>query len=919
MTASSAFLERAARALREEGIDHRAVVLFPSKRARLFFLRQWQRLAPPGAHTPRCYVWTEFLESHTPWLTAPRETLLLSLFETYKSVSRQENLSFTHFAGWGQVLLDDIEEIDFSMADADRLFRTAYDWQQIKAEFSADEEALAVLEKFWTSVYQARHIKDHFLRFWRQMPELYGLFRRRLTEAGYAYEGMIARHTAEHAAAVFKALPPLVAFVGFDLLRPAEQAVWRFFQQHTETRFFWNIPKAYLDLERLFMTGSRRMADILQKFPPALPSPSEAAPHPTLTVHQVPSRAYQFHALTTHLAEHHADEATAVIVPADDMVERLVKEWPATLPVNITAGLPLPYTPAPAFLMLLRRLRAAEGPPGMITVKLLRRLRAHPYFAPLFEKTPAVDSEGYYQPHQVLPPLLQQLRAAEQAEDFHDVFQQLLETAYAAAPRGSLEREALLVMARADASIQEVLDSPAPPDEHLAILEALIQNGRLPLEGHPLEGVQVMGVYESRGLSFSRVHFLDFTEKFWPPAPPPSLIPFPIRKAFGMPYFHHRILGYYLHFFQLASGADEVHVYVPQRDLTQELEPSRLIRLWPGEVQHHAWLTDWAVKDHTPASLTLGVTPADFQQTFRMLTGPRGLAPSALNKLRNCPRRFLLSVVRKIKEPEMPAALGMDARIFGGALHHAMETLYRPAVGRPVHAHAHALLKDRKTIHAQIEQSILAHAPGMGTTKDNPYLALMAEGIKHYVHRIVEADARSEPGWHLKALEEEITGALEIHPDTPIHFRGIIDRVLIHPERGQVRIEDYKTGRVSEKDLHVNEPETLFSGKSADHYDVYFQQALYGWLYARKHALSVVPHVWVLRSQDRQAVPLKIGGGLLHFHPEDAAFGRWEEALQQWLTPFWLALHTEDPTVFDPTPSPQRCKYCPFQVLCQAT
>ncbi len=917
MISDDAFLTRVARALQAEGADHRAVVLFPSRRARLFFLRAWTAIrGDPSAPTPRCYVWSEFVESHTPWLAAPDETLLIHLFEAYREVSG-ETPSFEGFSGWGRTLLNDINEIDLSLIDARRLFRTAYDWQQLKTEFSADEPSFAILEQFWQSVRHARHIRQHFLRFWQQMPHIYERFRRRLETAGTAYEGMIMRHGAENARAVFSHVPPLIAFVGFDFLTSAEQKIWHFFQKETTARFFWNIPPAYFELEKHFMTGSQRMADLMRRFPPT-PIPRPPSEHPaTLSVHHVPSRYYQHPALVANLRAHATAEDTAVIVPSDDLTAVLAEAWPADLPVNITAGLPLQFTPALSFLMLLRRLRSEEAPSGLMRGSLFRMLSRHPYFHYLFKKSLPEKDAGYYYPRTGLPALLQQLADEKDIAGWMAAWDALLEAAYEHTTRGTLHREALLRLIQADESLRQTA-GPLSPDQHLEMMEGMLRNARLSLEGHPLQGIQVMGIYESRGLSFRRVHFLDFTEKFWPPAPPPSLIPFPLRKAFGMPYFHHRILNHYLYFFQMALGAAEVHVYVPHRAVTEELEPSRLIRLWPGNVADRQWQPAWQVKDHTPTTLSLSATPADTRRFVRLLTQAKGIAPSALNKLRKCPRLFLLSVIRQIKEPTFPLQAGMDARIFGNVLHRTLEELYRPAVGQSLRSHAADLLKRWNRIEEQIETVLHQYAADMGTIADNPYLYLMKAGVGQYVRAIIDADSRQAEDWILRGLEETVQGSLEMAPGAVLRFRGIIDRILAHPHKPLIRIEDYKTGRVEERDLRIKEPAALFEGNPADHYDVFFQQAFYGWLYARQENVPVAPHVWILRTRTKGSHPLTWANAPVQFHPGQTMFEEWEKALSGWLLPFWEAARSGQAIEFAPNPGPEKCRYCQFRVLCQA-
>ncbi len=913
----SDFLGRVVDDLLRRGADHRWIVLFPSKRARLLFLHRWQAVAPARRFPPRAYAWSEFVESRTPWVAAPTEEQLLYLFRAYTGAG--ERVAFEGFAGWGRVLRSDLEELDRSLVDAERLFRAAFDWERIRNEFSADEAVYEVMERFWATVHQAQNVKAYFLHFWQVMPKVYTEFRAALQNAGRAHLGMMERYVAEDPAHRATVDGP-VAVVGFDFPSPAQHRIWRYWQDTVPVTFYWDVPSTYLRLEPLFVRRMPRLADVLRRFPSAMPppSPSEAR----LIVHSLPSRSYQLPALFDELGKETDFDSVAVVAPSERLLTSLVRHWPARLPVNVSGGLPVSAGPAFTWIRLLQALREGEGEPGNIPYELYYRLRRHAFLRPLFVEDSS-DLEGRrYVPSAALPPPLRRWREVAAPDAAAEVLDELVRAAYDATLSGTPAREAVLWLDAYLAQVRSVL-GPASPDDWMEALAAMAGADALPLKGHPLEGVQVMGIYETPALTFREVHLLDMVEGEWPPRIPPSMIPYPIRRAFGMHSTQHRILAHYLHFFRLASHARRVHAYVPQQDGGEPLEPSRLLHLWEGERTTQWWRPEWKTFELRPENLELHPTSEDFRRFREILTGTKGIAPSALNQLRACPRRFLLSVVRRIPEPEYPLPRGMDARVFGTALHTTLETLMSPYLGHPLPDIADKLLQDPQHIHAVVRRQLEAASQGTHGIEADPYLRLMHEAVVRYVRVILQEDRRSAKSgsWLLHRLEQPIQGEVPLSDGAPLRLRGYIDRTVRAPDGARFRIEDYKTGRVDERQLNVADVADLFGERALERgsHEIYFQQVLYAFALGRMTGRPVRPTVWAFRTRAHPLpLPLRVGGEPVEVAPGNAVDSRFEEALRAWVEPMMEAARHEDPHLFAPRPTASKCRYCPFAVACQA-
>ncbi len=98
-----------------------------------------------------------------------------------------------------------------------------------------------------------------------------------------------------------------------------------------------------------------------------------------------------------------------------------------------------------------------------------------------------------------------------------------------------------------------------PPATLFSMARRLMEAERVPFEATPLVGLQVMGVLETRLLSFRRVVILDATEDALPGSPAGDpLLPETLRRELGLPDLAAREQVAAYHFFRLLAGAKEV-------------------------------------------------------------------------------------------------------------------------------------------------------------------------------------------------------------------------------------------------------------------------------------------------------------------------------------------------------------------------
>ena len=169
-------------------------IVFPNKRASLFFNQYLAQHAQPPIWAPRYTTISEMFQSMSRLTVADPALLIFYLYKAYLAETGEDE-SFDHFYSWGEVLLSDFDDIDSAMVDAQKLFINISDLEQLTRFDYIDHEQEEAIRKLFESfnIKSVTQLQERYLRMWKAMPRIYRRFRQMLTEQGYAYPGMMSR------------------------------------------------------------------------------------------------------------------------------------------------------------------------------------------------------------------------------------------------------------------------------------------------------------------------------------------------------------------------------------------------------------------------------------------------------------------------------------------------------------------------------------------------------------------------------------------------------------------------------------------------------------------------------------------------------------------------------------------------------
>ena len=484
------------------------------------------------------------------------------------------------------------------------------------------------------------------------------------------------------------------------------------------------------------------------------------------------------------------------------------------------------------------------------------------------------------------------------------------------------------------------------------LLSQLINSTSIPFHGEPLEGIQVMGVLETRNIDFDHVLLLSCNEGNFPKGiNDTSFIPYSIRKAYGLTTVDNKV-AIYAHYFRrlLQRASDVTLVYNNSTNDGKTGEMSRFMLQLMVESKHPiTYLTLQAGQTprlHHP--LPIPKTP----EVMERLKNIRQISPSALSRYLRCPLQFFYHYVNGLSEFEDPEDDLIDNRLFGNIFHKAAQNLYasRSTIDT---SFLESLLKSKVEIEQAVDQAIkleLFHIEDP-TAKMPPLNGLQLinrQVIIRYIRQLLEVDLRLTPFTILglecpttltgdrylsggNNAEMDLTGtcplsgcppsAIMQNPDrylspvrmSPVRIGGIIDRldkVTLPDGTERIRVVDYKTGSSRLKPLPdiaaIFDPANI-----RNHSDYYLQTFLYAISIQERVEEPVSPCLlFIQHAGTDQYDPTLIIGKT----PVTDISTVKDEFMQHLDTLLAEILNPDTP--FLPTQERAGCRSCPFLQLC---
>ncbi|HDS07348.1 MAG TPA: PD-(D/E)XK nuclease family protein [Bacteroides sp.] len=858
------------------------VLILPNRRSGLFLRHHLAAHTDQVMWVPRMYPVSDFIDRVSILEQPDPVELQFILYDLYAGMVEQPD-SFDDFYYWGEMMTGDFDELDKYRVDADMIFRNIADLKELEDPAAGlEQEQVDLIRRFWGGFHEGSHTpeKEKFIHLWELLPRLYHGLRGTLKARGLGTPGMQYREIAERIDGGGLEWPEgeRVVVAGFNALNSCEKRIFSWLRERGAA-FFWDYDERYV--KDASWEAGRFLRENLKHFPPqaVLEEFSNLEQDKEIRILELPTDVLQAK-MVHQILETEGDGGrsdctdTAVVLCDEELLIPLIMSLPPAFEeINVTMGYPMSHAPVFSFtdqlITLQNNIRKGKEGADLFYHRDVTSILAHPCMHLANDEAISgmlgkiAGRNMMYVSETLFTGELERkiFRRMGEGPGFIDYFRQIyqhlldLQTDREDRMHRDLDREFIfqvlvhlnklerLMLTRQDLSVNTLI----------RLFRKILASLRVPFEGEPLAGLQVMGILETRLLDFRHVILLSMNEEVMPRTRyGHSFIPYALRAAYGMPVREEMDAIYAYYFYRLIQRAGKVDLLFNSktegvrsgemsRYLTQ-LKYERGIPVTRPGLELRAQVTRPLTIDHSDS--VNGLLAAYLEGSEQ----GKYLSPSAVNTYLDCPLKFYLRYLRGIGGPE-EVQEEVDAAGFGTVVHDSIHRLYQVFSGNGKGTIGAgdllSLLNSDKPARILEEAFIAHHFRGDPKARIEGRNIITFRVMLKYLGKILETDRAIAP-LQLVSSEKKYHRVLAIRAggnDLRVLLGGKIDRV--DRVSDALRVIDYKTGLAKQNFPHL---EGLFDPESPSRNSAALQVLFYAWMVSGQHpGERITPGIYVMR------------------------------------------------------------------------
>lgn len=785
------------------------------------------------------------------------------IFELIKIVNKAEKIFSNDIYGLASQMLKDFDEIDQYAVDAKSLFQNTKDAKEIDLQFLNEDY-----------VIDRKHIE-----FFASLNEYYESLRKVLLENKSGYYGLITRHIYDSDIDNLREMVGnrKIIFAGFNAMTKTEEGIIvRLIQENIAT-LLWDLDEYYFNdsrqeagiFAREFFERNKHIQSIKRNFI----GNKLVTDKKNIDIIGASGAVIQTNALQLELHNESKDNDNEVIVLSDEsMLIPVLNCIPSgkSEEMQVTMGFPYSTSILNQFLqhLFVFQKNIRNNNKGIYFWSLVRLLNSElikiiftkEELKHLFNwKNENIKKSAYYistedfeslkEHHDIYDFLCLISKKWNSNNECISSIKSLLKAIYKKVKindKTNFISNQISVAGRIINKIEKLLNKYEDIIQ-IADIENLYRQSSsemtINLKGD-YGGLQIMGLLETRNLDFKTVHILSVNEGILPQSKnASSLIPFDLRKYYGLPTYNNKQAVYAYHFYRLLQNAENIKIYYNTlADGMGEGESSRFIKQIIHEMPSknpNANIKEKIYK--SPSNKNKEIEKIEAKKTdevydkiikklsFVSEDKKSGLSPTSISCYLKCPLKFYLKYIEKIND-DIPQEL-IQSNVIGTIIHAALENLYKYFGSDDI------TLESFEEIYAKYFNDALKKAladnnfpNGLPHSGFN-YLSskMMDKMIENFIKQEIKF-LKANKSMKIIGLEENLFASIYVpEHKTNVNLTGNADR--IDQVGNTIRIIDYKSGSVNDSDVvikkNVNELKDL-SEKS-------LQLLIYKYLYKKAH------------------------------------------------------------------------------------
>jgi hypothetical protein len=941
---------------------NRVCIVFPNKRTRMFFRKYYAETLGKTSWSAK-FIDLKTLVSSIAGLNEPdRLSTVFDLYEIFRN-RKHSNIpfNFDKFYQLGEIILNDFSEIDSWLIDVSSIFKNIRNINEIDSSYDwLSDEQKEIILNFWKNFSPERMSdeKTKFLEMLNILPSIHKDLTELLLSRNSGYAGMLFRRISDliDNETVFKPEYNTFIFIGFNALTAGEEKLFLYFQKQGRAEFYWDADNYYVsDLKQEAGDFIRKNFRAFGKPETPLPENLKNLPK-NIDLIGIPQNSGQAKIVASLLEKYNItkpDTETAVVISDENLLFPILYSLPKSVDkLNVTMGFPIRETILfgliSQYLKLHERLQKRDILSKKIAYSDIVAILKHSYvfnFSPESSKKYVdeinkknqlfIEISMFSNPENEL---IRLIFAALPAENSGFVMltnlMNILVLIFNRNPEknqlNTLEKEFFFRAYMKIKRLKEILiNKNINADFELItkLLHQVLSTEQVPFKGDAVEGMQLMGVLETRNLDFKNVIILGLNEGNFPKSQKPqSFLSQNIRYAFGLPVEKFRDSVYAYFFYRIIQRAENIClVYNTVVSGENGGEMSRFIKqlLFESNLKINKISVKQELKPNVPSEISVKKDSAVLEKLNDFIeqngTCKRLFSASSLNDFMDCPLKFYFKHIAELKPAKKPEE-ELSPADFGSIFHMTLEKLYSELKirkgNRTVEINDFEYLK--QITPEAIRESFAAQF-GKDETENfdfEGFQIIIKDVILSYVNTILDFDKTNAP-FEILNLEDKYKFRDFIKIDNrSVGIKGTFDRIDF--KNGEYQIIDYKTGKPEKIFLSFDD---VFGSQKISRRKEIFQIFLYGFLCTLKMPETknhVVPALYDVKSMnDDEFSPLISMGAKDEKKTVDSRI--FAELLPEFLSGTIDILRQifDEDLKFYQTRQPENCKYCDFKSICR--
>ena len=827
---------------------NKLVFILPSQRACLFLKKEIINLAPSSLFLPKIVSIENYIQELADINLIDNTQLLFEFYSIYKNELPEDLVEpFETFSQWATIALHDFNEIDSYLVNSKDFFLNLRDLKKLD---------------HWFQDKTPSKLAVNYLQFFEYLNLLYNALYEKLKSNKFGYQGLIYREATENLEYyINNNQDKQIVFVGFNALNKAEETIFQELLNNNLASVYWDTNVALLNNNNeagVFLRKYKRSWTYYENHPFLWVDNTELEDK-NIEFIGAPKNITQIKFVGELLSKFDNFNQTALVLADENLLSLTLNSLPnAVKSINITMGYPLKDIPIANLFDKLFKLHLNQQKFNKVNqtqfyYKDILNLLNDPFLNKLqgesLQKIIAkVKSENsiflslkalkYYNEDDDLEQLSIVFSLFKFSDSVNDVIKQCiglineLKNLVVGVDKEYLYRFFMLFQQL------ETLNSTYNHISDLKTLSifynTLLKNEKLSFLGEPLQGLQLMGMLETRVLDFETVIITSVNEGILPGNKNEnSFVPFDVKRHFGLPTYQEKDAIFSYHFQRLMLRAKKVYlIYNTETDGYGSGEKSRfLTQLEIKNPNIKKIVISPKVKHSEEILIQIEKTSEIIEKLKEVFS--QGISPSALATYIYNPISFYEQKVLKIKaDDEVEETIA--ANTMGSVIHDVLEHLYKPFINKFLSIKNIVEMQKNveKLLVIYFEKHYLKGNIEIGKNK------LIFEVCKNHIKRFLKQELKflsQKKKLKIIALEAKLNTEITVEGiDFPISLRGIVDR--IDELDGVTRIIDYKTGKVDANQLKMND----FSIIKEDYkYTKAMQVMLYSYMYASRSNINL--------------------------------------------------------------------------------